>query len=390
MIRPATTPTVLVIGAFERDNFGDLLFYELTKDYLNTCRIVAGSVIGADMRTLIGTQVYPQNDLLAARAWDAVWVVGGEIGGVTAENALAMSLPELEGEVFDAASTMGRTALTRYLSDSTLADPAYLPVLSRFPLNEQTPLILNSVGLSNLGAHEGTANADSAIGVLRGAVAVSVRDKRSQEFARSVGVLTRLSPDIVHSISLRYPQLLHEYVPAQAPYFVFQSSIPVIAKYGAEEVARAIVRLAVQTGWRPVLLLAGLARHHDSPQQYEQVVHEIKRQSPDLEPAILSTRRPLELAAWIAQSQLWLGTSLHGRIIANSFSRPRVSLENLKVANYAQTWDREFPASVPLEEISEAVAEAVTAAALPANVAESHELAQASRLATEQLVTEYL
>ncbi|KFF59363.1 hypothetical protein JF66_11805 [Cryobacterium sp. MLB-32] len=390
MTTSATTPTVVLIGAFERDNFGDLLFYQLTKTYLGERGIVAGSVIGADMRSLLGTQVYPQSDLLAARAWDAVWVVGGEVGGVTTENALAMSLPEVEGAIFDAASTMGRTALSRFLSDSAPVDPAYLPVLSRFPLNEQTPLILNSVGLGNMAAEGSGPEADTAIAVLRGASAVNVRDTSSQDFAHSVGVSTRLAPDIVHSISLHHPELRWEHVPAHSPYFIFQASTTVIAKYGVENVARAIVNLAVQTGWRPVLLLAGLARHHDSPHQYEQVVQEIKRHSPHLTPAVLATRKPLELAAWIAQSQLWLGTSLHGRIIANSFLRPRVSLENLKVTHYAQTWDREFPVSVPLDQIGEAVSAAVIAAALPANSAVSLELAQASRRATEHLVTEYL
>lgn len=92
---------MLLVGAHERDNFGDLLFYELTREYFDAHTVVGGSVIAADMTGLIGTQVLPHNDLLATRRFDRVWVVGGELGGLDTRGALAMSLDDTDGEVFD-------------------------------------------------------------------------------------------------------------------------------------------------------------------------------------------------------------------------------------------------------------------------------------------------
>ena len=45
---------ILTIGAYERDNFGDLLFFILLKRILEgkNCNIVAGSIVGSDMRGL--------------------------------------------------------------------------------------------------------------------------------------------------------------------------------------------------------------------------------------------------------------------------------------------------------------------------------------------------
>lgn len=390
MLTSGVNPRILLIGAFERDNFGDLLFYQLTEKLMGGRGVAAGSVIGADMTSLLGAQVQPHNDHLSSRTWDVVWVVGGEVGGVTTENALAMSLTDVEAAVFDEVSTTGKSVLTRFLADSSLIDPAYLPVLSRFPLNDKTPLILNSVGLGNMAPPGTSAAADIAIAALRSASAVVVRDTASQDFALTAGVTTALSPDMVHAISILYPELAQDSGATRPPYFVFQANSAYIDRHGVAEIAQAIAALAAETGWQPVLLLAGVARHHDSPDQYALVLQQLHRNAPELNAVVLSTRVPLELASWIAQSQLWVGSSLHGRIVANSFSRPRVSLENSKVETYSRTWDQEFPSNVVLEDLGAAAGLAVSVAENQASREASAGLARAAFQATQGLVEEYL
>lgn len=384
--RPAK---VLLVGAFERDNFGDLLFYALTKKFLADSQVVAGSIVGADMTTLLGTQVQPHNDLLAAQSWNAVWVVGGEVGGVNTENALAMSLTEPEGAIFDSVGDRGKTALARFLADAARLEPAYLPMLDRFPLNADTPLVLNSVGLGNMAPEGASPDSDIAISALRKASAVVVRDSTSQIYAGTLGVPSQLSPDLVHAISIQFPGLREEATTEGAPYFIFQSNAALIQKYGSERIARSLAALSAETGWHPAFFLAGVARHHDSADQYEGIVQDLAKLAPGLRVLIISTRKPLRLASWIANSQLWVGSSLHGRIVAGAFSKPRVSLENGKVSTYAATWDASFPAGVAIEDLPAAASAAILLAALPASKAASLELSWGAQRSTEHLVQEY-
>ena len=378
------------MGAYERDNFGDLLFYQLTKQYLKEHRVIASSIIAADMTELLGARVLPYNDLLSVRSWDAVWVVGGEIGGVDTGNALTMSLNDHDGEIFDRGTAQAREAIARYLADASTSSPAYIPELNRFALSASTPLILNSVGLGTM-RPSGTSTADdAAIAALQRSNSLVVRDSLSERFAATNHIPAKLSPDMVHAISLLYPDLAGTSDATPQPYFLFQANGYIIGKYGAEQIARALARVTDATGWRPVLFLAGTARHHDRAEQYDEVLRALRAFAPDAEPQVLSTRHPLELSQWIAQSQLWIGSSLHGRIISGSFGRPRLSLENSKVATYAATWDTEFPVDVDFADLASATEVAISAAALSANREASRELAEAANAMTQKLVKEYV
>lgn len=42
---------------------------------------------------------------------------------------------------------------------------------------------------------------------------------------------------------------------------------------------------------------------------------------------------------------------MHGRIVANSYNIPRISIENEKVNNYTSKWDNQFPSNIKLEDV---------------------------------------
>ncbi|MBG6214159.1 polysaccharide pyruvyl transferase WcaK-like protein [Cryobacterium sp. CAN_C3] len=380
---------MLLVGAYERDNFGDLLFYHLTSDYMGRRNLAAGSIIAADMTRLIGTRVHAHNDLLSTKEWDVVWVVGGEVGGVDTEGALAMSLDDVEGQIFDKAGAEGRDAIAQFLSGAGSGKPAYIPILKDFPLNSGTPLILNSVGLGNMLTEGMSPGTDAAISAIRAASTVVVRDQASHDYTASIGVTSVLSPDMVHAISIRYPELAVS-GEGHKPYFIFQSNGHIINQTGVEQIGEALAHVASITGWRPAFFLAGTARHHDRLDQYQGITRVLRRIAPGLVPAEITTRNPMELAAHIARSKLWIGSSLHGRIISGSYSRPRVSLENAKVATYAETWDPLFPVNVDFARLGDAALEAIESAGSPANVQASEDLAQRADAMTRGLVEEFL
>ena len=146
--RGGRTPRILLVGAFERDNLGDLLFLRLTEDLLPGP--TAASLIAADMRELTGRYVVPYETELARRSFDLVWVVGGEVGATTTELALGFSMPEAEREAWSAADPAGRDRLRRLLGAPDLDSSAYVPDLGAYPLASGTPLVLNSVGVAGL------------------------------------------------------------------------------------------------------------------------------------------------------------------------------------------------------------------------------------------------
>ncbi|TFD82687.1 polysaccharide pyruvyl transferase family protein [Cryobacterium fucosi] len=387
----SSTPkaSVLLIGAYERDNFGDLLFYQLTMDYLRAHEVAAGSVIGADMTSLLGARVHPHNDLLSARSWDLVWVVGGEVGGVDVEGALAMSLDDVAWDIYGHSGAEGRDHIARYLTGAPARSPAYLPILEGFPLNVSTPLVLNSVGLGNLVSEAGSSSAVEARSVIRSAAAIVTRDRTSHEIVTAMDLTPTLSPDMVHAISLLHPDLADS-TRISEPYFVFQASAELIARVGEETIARAIALVAVATKWRPALFLAGTARHHDRADQYDGIEALLKAIAPAITPMRITTRRPMQLAAVVAGSRLWIGSSLHGRIIADSFGLPRVSLQNAKVANYAASWDAGFPTNVPFDALVDGVADAISTAQSGSSVEASKALSHGANQATQSLVRDFL
>src|SRR5215218_1336037 len=89
---------VLLVGAYERDNFGDLLFLLVTERYL-----VAAAPFSADMRALLGRHIPAYGPLLRDEAFDAIWTVGGQVGRVDLLRAYRMSASPEAWAAFEAA-----------------------------------------------------------------------------------------------------------------------------------------------------------------------------------------------------------------------------------------------------------------------------------------------
>lgn len=61
---PSRPPRVLTVGAYERDNVGDLLFLLVTEQYLRDAEVVAAAPFDADMTSLLDRQVHAYGPLL--------------------------------------------------------------------------------------------------------------------------------------------------------------------------------------------------------------------------------------------------------------------------------------------------------------------------------------
>lgn len=364
--------SILAVGAYDRDNFGDILFYLLTKQYLKDHFLIPGGVTTADMRQLMGEIVLPYPLLLQTRRWDIVWVAGGEVGGVTKTDALRMVIPQEFDQTYLDLDKDIRDSINNVISYSFEgSNVAYIPNITDAEQKGKPKHILNSVGLASLdNVPQESREATNLI--LAEADHVSVRDIASKEYCDKHGISARLAPDLVHVSKKQFGSLAR---PKELPeaYVVVQFNKLSQANKNLELIARELDTLAENTGLHIVMFAAGTASHHDNFEDYENLQRLMRTKDKVL---IFYERDPMSLVSCIAHSRLWIGSSLHGRIIAVSYSVPRVSLVNEKVSVYAEHWDSKLPYNVSLDDIAGAAEEA-----LNINVQQLDEVAQ--KLETE-------
>lgn len=350
-------PRVLTVGAYERDNVGDLLFLLVTERYLSGARVVAAAPFAADMRPLLDRRVAAHGPLLRDEAFDVIWTVGGQVGAVDVARAYRMSAPPRAYRRYARASPRRRAALLERATGGVPLGSPYIPSPLDHPRNAGAISVLNSVGLSGVGGIEDEARRAALIALLRGQTSIAVRDRASSRLLDRLGIEHVLAPDAVHALGVLWPA---ERDP-DADTAVLQVSSAILRSLGHAAVGARLAASPALRG-RPVrLLLAGTATGHDRVADYE----ELMRHAPGLDLAILEERRPLDVVDRIRRARVVIGTSLHVRIIAAAYGVPRVSLARWKPAQYARTWDPDMPYGVALDDLDAAIAAAESAGRRP-------------------------
>jgi hypothetical protein len=349
-------PSILLVGAFERDNFGDSLFLALSRRLFPVGSTAAASVLSADMSAVSGVRVLSVDEALRSCSWDVVWVVGGEVGGVTVRDALPMSLAGPAGDAYEGLDDHDRAAFDRIATGLESGAAAYIPDLGLYPAAVGTDLVLHSVGVGAAARESGGAEASS----LRSARVLTVRERASVALLDELGVTSVLAPDLVHSLPLFFPELRPSVDESGRPrFFVFQMNDGMFQASDVDDIAETVLAVGRDQGLRTVLLPAGTARHHDDPASYERLASAMRALDPGADVEVVDTRDPLGIAMVIASAACWVGSSLHGRIVASAYHVPRVSLAVQKVTAYAETWSDGMPYDVPLEGIRESVGVAI-------------------------------
>jgi polysaccharide pyruvyl transferase WcaK-like protein len=370
-------PRVLAVGAYERDNFGDLLFLLVTERYLTDADVVATAPFSADMTELLDREVAAYGPLLRDEPFDVVWTVGGQVGGTDLRSAFRMSAPPETYRVFQRSSAEEQARMLREaVGDVPVVSP-YIPSLAQFPKNAGAISVLNSVGVSGIRGAK-PSRREELVALLRGQTFISVRDKESSDYLNELGIEHRLVPDAVHAISLLRPAERNP----RSDVAIVQGSRAIFGKLGHANVAAKLVESEHLKGLRIRFLLAGAASGHDSFEDCQAIVDHARRLSPTIDIGIITDRRPYDLVDHMRQARVVIGTSLHVRIIACSYGVPRVTLSRTKPTRYARVWDPDMPFDVSLDELDSAIGRALANAERPEVLKRSQEL---SRLAHENL-----
>jgi hypothetical protein len=329
----------LLVGAFERDNFGDHLLLRQTRQFTGAIPAVAGSLVAGTDSPAGSGPVVGYTDFLetAGTAVPWMWVVGGEVGAISVEEALALD------EVDQAE---GRPDLPHTASP-------YLPRPSRYASAAGCPYVVNSVGLQGLRTLPGP-RLEEALRALQEATFLSVRDAPSRWMLLAHGIPNRLAPDIVHTLR-----------PVAAErdrgLALVQAKARLVEDLGVRPFARALVEAHELRRFRLRLFSAGEAKGHDSIALLHEIMAEMKRLGAGDRVDVSNATTVDEKALAIAEAGLWLGTSLHGYILAVGCGVPCVGLMTKKVLHYAKTWGIDAPAAVAPDRLGPALSHVLSA-----------------------------
>lgn len=348
-------PRILLVGAYERDNFGDMLFLLQSRAFLTDFETVAAAPFANASTSVLDTPVASYGHLLRSEPFDYVLTVGGEVGVTTAEVALRMAGHAEEAARLSAGGPRAQAELLMRLCGLRELTTPYLPRLSALPDNAGAGLGINSVGLIGLSTASRARRAQ-VISTLREADIVSVRDRVSAQVLRESDLPHTLAPDLVHSIALTRPRQGDR----QMDLALVQASDDVLRRFGHERFADALADCASLERFRVRLFIAGSAPGHDSVASYERIRTRFRAASRGRDLEMSESVRPWDRVDEIGSAGLWIGSSLHGRIVATAYGVPRVSLAKRKLSVYARTWDPEMPFGVTPRNLEDATRSALS------------------------------
>jgi len=340
---PQSTSSTALWGAFDRFNYGDLLFPIVTERALRHLGYLgATSAFGLKKSDLRLYDARPTDSLADLRTSDIdnIIVAGGEVLGTRWFNMhLHISTPPLTYVLKGLRKTLGLEAADQ-MSRVLLNMRAYpLPwILPQTAFAGAPKLIYNAVGGgSNIVRLPETAK-QYLVDTLGQATYVSVRDRYTQTVLAELGIKAHLAPDSAALMAQTCTDLTatdaakaltHE------PYVAFQVSKH-HAKNRTAELAHALDTLQKHTGYNVLLLPIGRAPAHEDHLALEHI--QSLMHTPALVPA--SDSSISDIMHLIAHSEVFIGSSLHGAITAMAFAVPHLALSGVpELTRYLETWD---------------------------------------------------
>lgn len=368
MMAMKTGARPVLFGAFDRHNFGDLLFPHLLAALLPDHRFAFRGLAARDLRRFGGHRVEP----LAPGAPHLVHV-GGELLTCSAWQAAVMLRDPGETDSLVARYDAHPADAATWAAEQLGTSRAMPYIAGRDLLAPQGKLIFNAVGGVEWdgltpGQREEVKNA------LVAADWLSVRDRVTQGALRRDGVIAALCPDPAVMLRQCFGASLEARARGSAVramreafpqgYLACQFSGDFADEASLVALAGGLGDAAAASGLGIVLFRAGAAPWHDDPALYEKV-H--ARLPPD-RVRLFTSLHLWDISALIAVSRGTIASSLHVRIAALAFALPRVSLRKPqadpwqpdKVAAFAETWEPEcLPHGVAPAEIGTAAARAL-------------------------------
>lgn len=349
---------LILFGAFDRHNFGDLLLGEIAAAHRPDRSVVFAGLAERDLSACGGRRVVSAASL--AEKWGDepadVLQTGGEVLACSAYEAAVMLLdPEAARQAI--ARYDRDPAARRQWAQSMLDTRREVPyLLPRSLFRRPGAFRYAGIGGVELGALPASMRQE-AFAALGAADFVWVRDAVTREYLRQAGVETVLAPDPAAATAALCGSRIEPHrvsgEPARAASLFPQGYLAVqfAAEWGDDATLRTIARqlalIQARTGLGIVLFRAGAAPWHDDLDVY----HRLIGLMPGLEVEIFRSLHLWDICALLANAAAYCGTSLHGRIVAEAYGRPAVNLvrdhkRQTKHVAYDATWGTSVAATI--------------------------------------------
>lgn len=369
-MKPPVAPLIL-FGAFDRHNFGDLLFPHLMTALLPERSFGFAGLAARDLRVFGGHRVKPLASWSAARPANLIHA-GGELLTCSAWQAAVMLLDPLEAAAAIARYDDDPAAAAEWAARQLGTSRTIPYVVGRDVLTAPGRLVFNAIGGVEWNALSSVQRGEVKA-ALRQADWLSVRDHVTQAALRAEGIDVPLCPDPAVMVEQCFGEVIRQrqqqgVVKAMRDafpkgYLACQFSTDFADDASLDALAQGLSRTAAATGLGLALFRAGAAPWHDDPALYEKLLGRL--------PPGMAQRFPSlhlwDICALIAASRGVVGSSLHGRIVALAYGLPRVSLLppqlgarlDKRIA-FAETWEPEsLPRAVGASQVERAVKQAL-------------------------------
>jgi hypothetical protein len=366
-------PVTIVFGAFDRHNFGDLLFARGADVVQRPRRLVYAGLADADLHPFGGKRVQALPDVLARHRRQRIELIhaGGELLTCSAWEAAVLLLPALQAAPLASRLDHDLAGRAAWAHDR-LRRPDLAPYVAA-PGAPAGALRLLHVAVGGVGlAGCEAAMQREVLDKLRHAEAVSVRDHLTHELLARAGIASRLMPDPAALTARLLDRRIRRHAHGSAVaalrrrfprgYLAVQFSADFGDDATLDVLARALDQSACEAGCGIALFRAGGAYWHDDIDCYRRLTARMRAPA-----AMLHSLNLWDICALIAGARCYLGSSLHGRIVAMAYALPRLNLclpgqegAPSKQAAYAATWDLPaMPGVLPVHAVPEGVMQAM-------------------------------
>lgn len=340
---------VLIIGAFDRYNYGDLLFPIIIEMQLKTHQTPMEfsfyGIVDSDLSTLGGKPTESIKHFYKkcqdSKHKASVIVAGGEAIAVT-WNSLLVAL----------SSTFQKTRRYQHHIDKVID----LNRLAKFIIGGKTalPFVFNKgdfkqvdrVIFNSLGGSEIDNNVFQKHKLLRQKLQnvdyFSVRDEVTQRNLAHNAIETLLYPDSAILMSKFFPvqdlvkrasREVQAFIDTNKRKYIFFQINRNHARGHESEIAKELDKIVESTGATICLCPIGKALNHDDHEALKEISRYLNHPATFFEDVTI-----WDIMYLIASSACYIGTSLHGAITAMSFAVPYVGLKVKKLDSYLHTW----------------------------------------------------
>ncbi|MDD2729519.1 polysaccharide pyruvyl transferase family protein [Malikia sp.] len=344
---------LILFGAFDRHNFGDLLLARVASALLPGRELHFAGLAARDLRPWGGPLTRALPELLAERAprRPDLLHVGGEILDCSAWQAAVMLLAPDQAQATIAYLEPRPAERTAWVERVTggqalapyVASRAHLPALHRTFFAG-----VGGVGLDRAPSAQRT----EVLAALRAAAFVSVRDRVTRATLLDAGIPARLLPDPAVLVVRLFGDLIQHQAGAGElaalrgafphGYLALQISAEFADDACLAALAAALRAVLSAAGLGLVLFRAGLAPWHDDLG----VLQRLAARLPAASVRIMASAHLWDICGLISCSRGYAGSSLHGRIVATACGLPRLSLvpsadsaQSTKLAAYLRSWE---------------------------------------------------